>query len=299
MIKCNPQKKTRRRIVKKNRFWVLILISAFLLLALNGDALSQKKSIETSKKGFLENSNLELAFGIGSFSSKVFEGQTANVPQMDIQGVFRYQPKAFETFLKLKFGLYRLGPAKTDDRYWDEHSNFLKIGPGVSKEIHLSEKIVLRPNIEGNYMLLSGARKERDESKVIYDVFDTSYSDFAPEFGFTLFFSKTVDLTYSYRIGDEPLHFVSFRHSPLFKDGLTPKVYYEFYKGDKNNKAFYAGVWWPVPLKGGARDYNLKKDRLVEQNFWSKSSFHLYMGEIVVFTLGSFVFLALMGASWA
>ncbi|KPL04265.1 MAG: hypothetical protein AMJ90_01390 [candidate division Zixibacteria bacterium SM23_73_2] len=283
--------------MKKAKF-TLFFLSLGLMFAFYGNVYPQSESIPTTQKGFLEQSKLDVAFGIGSFSNKVFQGQTNNVPQMDMQSVFRYEPKIFEAYLKLKFGLYKLGPAKTDGQYWDEHSNFLKLGPGISKKIHFSKDMIFRPFVEGNYSLLAGAKKDRDESNVISDVFDTSYSDFAPEFGFTLFLSRAVDLSYSYRAGDEPFHYVSFRHSPLFRDGLTPKVYYEFYTGDKH-KAFYAGVWWPVPLKGGARDYNLKKDRLVKQNFWSKSSFHLYMGEIVVFTVGSFVFLALMGASWA
>ncbi len=284
------------KIIKtKFCFHLLVLI---LIFALKGDVLSQQMEFNTSKKSFIEKSNFEVAFGIGSFSNKVFEGQTKLVPQMDMQGIFRYEPKLFQPFVKLKFGLYKLGRAKTDGHFWDEHSNFLKIGPGISKKIHLSEKIVFRPNLEGNFMLFAGSEKERDENNNISDVFDSSYSDFAPEFGFTLLFSKTVDFSYSYRLGEEPFHYISFRHSPLFKDGITPKVYYEFFTGEKH-KAFYAGVWWPVALKGGAKGYNLKKESLVKKDFWSKASFHVYMGEIVVFTVGSFIFLALMGASWA
>ncbi len=284
--------------MKNSKLCAFILVLA-LIFVVSESALSQEKVSGFPKKSFLEMSNLEVAFGIGSFSNKVFEGQTSSVPQMDIQGIFRYEPKAFQPYVKLKFGLYKLGPAKTDGSFWDEHSNFLKIGPGIGKKIHLSKKIVFRPNLEGNYLIFSGFKKERKEdTNADTVIFDDDHSDFAPEFGFTLLFSKTVDLSYSYRLGDQPFHYVSFRHSPLFKDGMTPKVYYEFFKGEKH-QAIYAGVWWPVGLKGGAKGYNLKKERLVKKDFWSKTSFHLYMGEIVAFTVGSFIFLALMGATWA
>jgi hypothetical protein len=285
------------------------LMPFILLLCLTRPSFS-KEFVEASQpnqesfslvqsKRFLDRCNLNISFGIGGLSIKPLEnykiGWTKEyAPQVDLQGLFGVKMKNFKNYIKLKLGLYKVGPLKSGDTYINEKSILFKIGPGVSYIQRLSKGITFQPFLEGNFLSLSGNRKERDRSVV----FDASYSDFKPEFGASLLFSQTVDLTYSFRPGEKAFHFISFSHSPVLKNSLTPKVYYELVIGDRV-KAFYAGVRWPAALSGvdKAKDYSLSKRLLEKKGFLSEVFYYVYMSEVVTFTLTSFLGLVLMGSS--
>lgn len=260
---------------------------------------AQESSSSVQSKRFLDRCNLDISFGIGGLSIKPLEnykiGWTKEyAPQVDLQGLFGVKMKNFKNYIKLKLGLYKVGPLKSGDTYINEKSILFKIGPGVSYIQRLSKGITFQPFLEGNFLSLSRNRKERDRSVV----FDTSYSDFKPEFGASLVFSQTLDLTYSYRPGKRAFHFLSFSHAPILKNSLTPKVYYELVIGDRV-KAFYAGVRWPAALSGvdKAKDYSLSKRLLERKGFLSQAFYYTYMGEVLTFTLASFLGLVVMGST--
>ena len=282
------------------------LMGIILFMGLGGTSFSQEETKKPDQKDFssiqserfLDRCNLDVSFGIGGLSIKPLKhfdiGWTNQYPpQVDLQGNFRVKMKSFQGFMKLKLGLDKIGPLKSGDSYVDEKSILFKVGPGIGYSQRLSEGITLKPFLEGNFLSLSGSKKEKDEVK-----FDTAYSDFMPEFGTSLVFSQTLDLTYSYRPGKRAFHFLSFSHAPSLKNSLTPKVYYELVIGDKV-KAFYAGVRWPAALSGvdKAKDYSLSKRLLEKKGFLSEVFYYTYMGEILTYTLASFLGLVVMGST--
>jgi len=259
---------------------------------------SPQKTLSPKALRFIDRCNLDMSFGIGGLALKPLRnydiGWTKDyAPQVDVQGLFGVKMGDFQNYMKLKLGLYKVGPLKSGDTYVDEKSILFKIGPGINYSQRLSEGITLKPFLEGNFLSLSGSKKEKDEVK-----FDTAYSDFKPEFGASLLFFKDFDLTYSFRPGEKAFHFLSFSHSPTLKNSLTPKVYYELVIGDKV-KAFYAGVRWPAALSFAdkAKDYSLKKSLLEKKGFLSEAFYYTYMGEVLTYTLASFLGLVIMGST--
>jgi hypothetical protein len=300
-------------MMKKIKALFYPLMGIILFTGLGGTSFSQEETKKPDQKDFssiqserfLDRCNLDMSFGIGGLSIKPLKhfdiGWTNQYPpQVDLQGNFRVKMKSFQGFLKLKLGLDKIGPLKSGDSYVDEKSILFKAGPGISYSRRISEGITFQPFLEGNYLSLSGAKKEKDDvTKKTWPVFDPfSYSDFEPEFGASLLFSQTVDLTYSFRPGERSFHFVSFSHAPFLKNSLTPKVYYELMIGDKV-KAFYAGVRWPAALSGvdKAKDYSLSKRLLEKKGFLSELFYYTYMGEVLTYTLASFLGLVVMGST--